>query len=438
MLLNLNCKYLEKFISFKEYFKIKTKIEQAHNLLHFKNSRLKEYLGWVSLPKNYNKTEFNEILNTAKKIQSDSEVLVVIGIGGSYIGTRAAIEFLKSNFYNNLPKNTPNIYFVGNSISASSLCDVLKLCNNKKISLNVISKSGTTTEPMIAFKIFKEFMEKSYGRKETASRIYCTTGAENSVLKTIATENGYKIFNIPKDIGGRFSVLTAAGLLPISVSGANISKIMKGALFAYNDSLSIKSSENQCYKYAAIRNILYKKSKNIEITAFFEPRFSFLGKWIEQLFGESEGKDLKGIFPTSMIFSTELHSMGQFIQDGSRNIFETILFIDNVGNDIKIENSKNMSSFDFLSGKTMNWVNKKAFEGTVAAHEDGNVPVVILQCENASEETLGYIFYFFEKACAISSLIMGVNPFNQPGVENYKKNMFTLLGKPGYENYKKI
>jgi glucose-6-phosphate isomerase len=395
-------------------------------------------IGWVSLPKNYNVLEFEKILKVSKKIQEDSDIFVVVGIGGSYIGARAAIEFLKSDLYNNLPKNTPDIYFVGNSASASSLSDVLELCKGKRISLNVISKSGTTTEPAIAFSIFKEFMEKNYGKEHARSRIYCTTDVEDGDLKSIADENGYDTFVIPKNIGGRFSVLTAVGLLPIAVSGADISELMRGATCAYDDLLKEDIEKNQCYKYAAIRNILYKKAKQIEVMAFFEPRFSFLGKWVEQLFGESEGKDHKGIFPTSMIFSTDLHSMGQFIQDGSKNIFETILFVNHVGKDITIKGDNQLKSLNFLEGKTMNWINKKMFESTAIAHSDGFVPTIVLHARDAFEATLGYIFYFLEKACAISSLIMGVNPFDQPGVESYKKNMFALLGKAGYESIKEI
>ncbi|MDR1467388.1 MAG: glucose-6-phosphate isomerase [Oscillospiraceae bacterium] len=436
-MLKLDCRHLKNFIASHEYSTIKSQIERAHKFLHSEESFC-DNIGWVELPRNYDVLEFNKIIEVAKKIQKDSDILVVVGIGGSYIGARAAIEFLKSDLYNNLPKNTPDIYFVGNSASASSLSDVLELCKDKRISLNVISKSGTTTEPAIAFSVFKEFMEKRYGKKDACSRIYCTTDIEDGDLKSIANENGYETFAIPRNVGGRFSVLTAVGLLPIAVSGANISELMRGASIAHDNLLDEDLEKNHCYKYAAIRNILYRKSKQIEVMAFFEPRFSFLGKWIEQLFGESEGKDHKGIFPTSMIFSTDLHSMGQFIQDGSKNIFETMLFIDHVGKDITVNDNDQIKSLDFLKGKTMSWINKKVFESTAIAHSDGFVPTLILHAKDAFETTLGYIFYFLEKACAISSLVMGVNPFDQPGVESYKKNMFALLGKAGYESRKEI
>jgi glucose-6-phosphate isomerase len=429
-LLKLDCKYLEKYIKNHEYYAIEPQIEKAHNFLHSRKNLRKENVGWVDLPINYDKKEFLRIKKVAEKIKSDSDVLIVIGIGGSYIGSRAAIEFLKSEIYNNLSKDTPDVYFAGKSISASSLDALLKICKNKRVSLNVISKSGTTIEPAIAFTVFKNFMEKNYGKIEASKRIYCTTDKENGDLKKMADSNFYETFVIPKNIGGRFSVLTAVGLLPMAVCGAKIEKVLEGAKFANRNLKKKNLEENDCYKYAAIRNILYRKAKYIEIAAFFEPRFSSLGKWFEQLFGESEGKDSKGIFPSSMIFSTDLHSMGQFIQDGSKNIFETVLYIDEVGNDFMFsEDLAVPNNISFLVNKKISWVNEKAFEGTSMAHSEGGIPVAILHSSVANEQTLGYIFYFLEKACAISSFVMGVNPFDQPGVESYKKHMFALLGK---------
>ncbi|MDR1254214.1 MAG: glucose-6-phosphate isomerase [Oscillospiraceae bacterium] len=433
MKIKLEDKYLNDFINPREYYGIAPQIKTAHELLHSGHGLGSDYTGWLQLPKNYNKQEFQSILDAAKKIQEDTDVFVVIGIGGSYLGARAAIEFLSSQNYNSLPKKTPSIYFIGNSISPMALSETLKLCEGKRVSINVISKSGTTTEPAIAFKVFREFLENQYGKEEASKRIYCTTDRAKGTLKKLADDEGYETFVIPENIGGRYSVLTPVGLLPIAVSGADILNIMEGAAKAHDDFLDDRIDFNICYKYAAIRNILFRKGKLIEILASYEPRFALMSEWFKQLFGESEGKDQKGVFLASVIFSTDLHSMGQLIQDGSRNIFETVLFLDNVKQDIIIkEDPQNMDGLNFLAGKTMSYVNQKAFEGTVIAHTDGGVPNVVLHLPDVSEDTLGYLVYFFEKACAISGYTMGTNPFDQPGVESYKKNMFALLEKPGF------
>lgn len=433
MSVKLELRYLDKFIAPEEYEAIAPQIERAHELLHNGKGLGCDFLGWRDLPKMYDKSILAKIEKVADKIKKTCEVFIVIGIGGSYLGARAAIEFLFGTKYNELSSNRPKIYFVGNSISASELNDVIKLCEGKDVILNVISKSGTTTEPAIAFRILKKFMEDKYGANKASSRIYCTTDKECGALKKLADKEGYETFIIPDDVGGRFSVLTPVGLLPIAVAGANVMDIIHGAMRAMEDFQKCDLNENNCYKYAAIRNILYRKQKNIELLASYEPSFAMMGEWFKQLFGESEGKDHKGIFPASVIFSTDLHSMGQFIQDGSRNIFETVVNINDKNNDITILNDEhNLDNLNFLAGKTMSYVNEKAFEGTALAHVQGGVPVTVINVENRSEENLGYLIYFFEKACAISGYVLGVNPFNQPGVEQYKKNMFELLGKPGF------
>lgn len=430
----LNDSYLANFITKQEYDDMKTRIVEAHNKLMNKTGEGSEYTGWVNLPSNYDKVEFSRIKEASKKIQSDSDVLIVIGIGGSYLGARAAIEFLKTSDYNSLAKNTPQIYFVGNSLSTTELNNTLKLCEGKNVSLNVISKSGTTTEPAVAFRVFREYLENRYGKEEAKKRIYCTTDKEKGTLKSLATKEGYETFVVPDDIGGRYSVLTAVGLLPIAVSGADIDLIMQGALKAQQSLNDADIDKNDCYKYAAIRNILYEKGKSIEILASYEPSFSSMAEWWKQLFAESEGKDNKGIYPSSVIYTTDLHSLGQYIQEGQRNLFETVVKINNTSDNIIIDKDvENIDGLNFLEGKSLAYVNEKAFEGTVLAHTDGSVPNIILEVPQASEEQLGYLIYFFEKACAISGYVLGVNPFNQPGVESYKKNMFALLGKPGYE-----
>ncbi len=363
--------------------------------------------------------------------------MVVIGIGGSYLGARAAIEFLRSPYYNNLKKDTPDIYFAGNGISGSALADLLKICEGKRVSVNIISKSGTTTEPAIAFRVFRELLERQYGEAEAARRIYCTTDKARGTLKQLADQKGYETFVIPDNVGGRFSVLTAVGLLPIAVSGADIAALMRGAADAREAYKDPDLAVNPCYQYAALRNAFYNKGKAVELLVSYEPRFTMMAEWFKQLYGESEGKDHKGIFPASVTFSTDLHSMGQFIQDGSRIMFETVVTIGDCGGDVTIQKDEtDGDGLNFLAGRPMSYVNEKAFQGTVLAHTDGGVPNLVIHMDKADEEDLGRLIYFFEKACAISGYLLGVNPFDQPGVESYKKNMFALLGKPGYESQK--
>ena len=437
MATKLSDRHLQNFINTDEYNGIEPQVEVAHNLLHSGKGLGNDYIGWLDLPCNYDKEEFNRIKIAAEKIKSNTDVFIVIGIGGSYLGARAAIEFLKSQNYNALKKDTPDIYFAGNNISSDYLSNLLSICDGKDVSVNIISKSGTTTEPAIAFRVFRDYLEKRYGKEEAKNRIYCTTDKEKGTLKKLAEREGYESFVVPDDIGGRYSVLTAVGLLPIAVSGADIDKLMLGAAKAREELSNPKLSENDCYKYAAIRNLLYRKGKNTEILVSYEPSFSMMSEWWKQLYGESEGKNHKGLFPASVIFSTDLHSMGQFIQDGSRIMFETVVLIDKAKNDIFIQDDpENVDGLNFLSGRSMSYINRKAFEGTVLAHTDGDVPNVILSIPEANEEELGYLIYFFEKACAIYGYIMGINPFDQPGVESYKKNMFALLVKPGYEAQK--
>lgn len=396
-----------------------------------------DFLGWIDLPVNYDKEEFGRIQKAAEKIQSDSEVLVVIGIGGSYLGARAAIEFLRHGFYNNLPKEqrkTPEIYYCGNSISSSYLAGLLDVIGERDFSVNVISKSGTTTEPAIAFRIFKEKLEQKYGKEGAAKRIYATTDKAKGALKSLATEEGYETFVVPDDIGGRFSVLTAVGLLPIAVSGADIEKLMEGAREGRTLAMESPFEENDALKYAAVRNILLRKGKTIEILANYEPSLHYISEWWKQLYGESEGKNQKGIFPASVDLTTDLHSMGQFIQDGNRILFETVLNVEKSRETVEIhEEPVDLDGLNYLAGKDMDFVNKSAMNGTVLAHTDGNVPNLMIRIPEQNEFYLGELFYFFEFAVGVSGYILGVNPFNQPGVESYKKNMFALLGKPGYE-----
>lgn len=433
----LSDKHLKDFIGSNEYKGIEPQIKLAHNLLHSGKGLGNDFIGWLDLPCNYDKEEFDRIKKAAKKIKSDTDVFIVIGIGGSYLGARAAIEFLKSQNYNALKKDTPDIYFAGNSISSDALSDLLSICEGRDVSINIISKSGTTTEPAVAFRVFRNYLEKRYGKDAARKRIYCTTDKEKGTLKKLSEKEGYESFVIPDNVGGRYSVLTAVGLLPIAVSGSDIDKLMLGARKAREELSNPNINENDCYKYAAIRNILYRKGKSTEILVSYEPKFSMMSEWWKQLYGESEGKDNMGIFPASAIFSTDLHSMGQFIQDGSRTMFETVVLVDKSKNEIIIENdSENVDGLNFLAGKSMSYINKKAFEGTVLAHTDGKVPNIVLSVPEFNEEELGYLIYFFEKACAISGYVLGVNPFDQPGVESYKRNMFSLLGKPGYEAQK--
>ena len=434
MAIKLNLNYLDKFIKEHEYEQMKPLVKMAHETLQNKFKNENKFTGWLDLPENYDKNEFDKIKSAAQKIQKESEALIVIGIGGSYLGARAAIEFLKSLNYNQLPKNTPDIYFVGNNISTSYIQDILKICENKDISINVISKSGTTTEPAIAFRIFREFLEKKYGKEKAKERIYCTTDKEKGALKELATKNGYETFIIPDNIGGRFSVLAAVGLLPIAVAGIDIDKLMLGAKNAQFDFMNDDLDKNDCYKYATIRRILYNKGKDIEILESYEPRMLMFSEWFKQLFGESEGKDNKGIFPTSLNFSTDLHSMGQLLQSGKKNMFETVLLVKSQESEMKIPYFEDdIDKLNYLSDKNVSFVNSQAALGTILAHTSGNIPNIILELSDFSEETLGYLIYFFEKACAISCYMLGVNPFDQPGVELYKNHMFELLGKPGYK-----
>lgn len=433
MSVKLNTNYLDSFIAADELDGIRAQAETAAKILHEKSGLGNDFLGWLDLPENYDREEFERIKKAAKKIQSDSDILIVIGIGGSYLGARAAIEFLKSPLYNNLKKDTPDIYYVGNSINPSYLNEVISICEGKDISVNVISKSGTTTEPALAFRIFKKMLEDKYGKEEAKNRIYATTDKARGTLKNLSDDMGYETFVIPDDVGGRFSVLTAVGLLPIAVAGCDIDALMEGAAKAQKD-FTADFDNNDCYKYAALRNILYRKGKAIELLVSYDPSFGMMAEWYKQLFGESEGKDNKGLFPSSVIFSTDLHSMGQFIQQGSRVMFETVVDIKKPKHDLYLEeDAENLDGLNFLTNQNMSVVNKKAFEGTVLAHTEGGVPNIILELEDTTEKSLGYLIYFFEKACAVSGYMLGVNPFNQPGVESYKSNMFALLGKPGYE-----
>lgn len=436
MALNFSYDYAKAYVNEEEIKNIAPAVLAAHDSLNKKNGLGNDFLGWMDLPVAYDKDEFERIKKAAKKIQSDTDVLIVIGIGGSYLGARAAIEFLKGPFYNSVKKDVPEIYFAGNSISGSYLNDILALCKGKRVSLNIISKSGTTTEPAVAFRVLRSYLEEQYGEEEAAKRIYCTTDKARGTLKALADSKGYECFVIPDDVGGRFSVLTAVGLLPIAAAGADIDALMKGAALA-SEEYNERSIDNPCYTYAAIRNIFYRKGKLTETLVSYEPRFAMMAEWYKQLFGESEGKNNKGILPTSVIFSTDLHSMGQYIQEGNRILFETVVTINDAGSDVTIEKEENDGDgLNFLAGKKMAFVNKKAFEGTVLAHTDGGVPNLVINIDKADEENLGRLIYFFEKACAVSGYVLEVNPFDQPGVEAYKKNMFALLGKPGYEDMK--
>ncbi len=420
----------------KEIMKYRDAVEKAHNELHEISEKEDEFAGWLELPTNYDKEEFDRIKKAAKKIQKNSDVLVVIGVGGSYLGARAVIEALNNTFYNllsNKQRKSPQIFFVGNNISPDYLNDLLECLSQKDISINVISKSGTTTEPAIAFRIFREYLESKYGIDEARQRIYVTTDKAKGALKTLANEEEYETFVIPNNIGGRFSVLTAVGLLPIAVSGIDIEKLMNGARNGqekYNDS---NLKYNNCYRYAVVRNILYKQNKTTEILVNYEPKMLYFIEWWKQLYGESEGKESKGIFPAGAIFTTDLHSLGQYIQEGRRELFETVINIENTKTDIKMKaDEDDLDGLNYLEGKTMNYINHKAMEGTIQAHTQGKVPNIIIDVDRLDEENLGELIYFFELACAISGKILGVNPFNQPGVEAYKKNMFKLLDKPGY------
>ena len=425
------------FIRDHEMESMKAITEEAKKVLLSKSGAGNDYLGWIDLPVDYDKDEFARIKQAAAKIQSDSEVLVVIGIGGSYLGARAAIEFLRHNFYNSVSKEirkTPEIYFVGNSISSTYISNLIDVIGDRDFSVNIISKSGTTTEPAIAFRIFKKMLEKKYGKEEAAKRIYATTDKAKGALKNLATAEGYETFVVPDDVGGRFSVLTAGGLLAIAASGADIDKLMEGAASARERCLNAPFEENDSMLYAAVRNILLRKGKSVEILCDYEPSLHYTLEWWKQLMGESEGKDGKGLFPASVDLTTDLHSMGQFIQDGARIMFETVLNVESPRCSLTIEaEDEDLDGLNYLAGRTVDFVNKSAMNGTILAHTDGNVPKSIVNIPEQNEFYLGELFYFFEFACGLSGYILGVNPFNQPGVESYKKNMFALLGKPGYE-----
>ena len=414
-------------------------VEAAHKTLHEKTGEGNDFLGWVDLPLNYDKEEYARIKAAAKKIQDDSEVLVVVGIGGSYLGARAAIEAMNNEFSAMMTKEErkyPHIVYAGNSISGSYLNHLLAFLENRDFSVNVISKSGTTTEPAIAFRVLKDLLEKKYGKDGAKGRIYATTDAKRGALKTVADEEGYETFVVPDDVGGRFSIYTAVGLLPIAAAGIDTDAMIKGTQDAHKD-FANPTKDNACYLYAATRNCLYRKGKSTEIMVDYEPKMHYFAEWFKQLYGESEGKDNKGIFPAAAGFSTDLHSMGQYIQEGLRNLFETVLHFENVKDDVEIPGAENdLDGLNFLAGKNVSYVNDKAFEGTLLAHTDGGVPNIILNIPELDAYNFGYMIYFFEKACGISGYILGVNPFNQPGVEAYKKNMFGLLGKPGYEDLK--
>jgi len=437
MKLNFNYQFAKNFFNENELKQIKPYVELANEVLTSKSGAGNDFLGWVDLPENYDKDEFARIKKAAEKIKNDSEVLVVIGIGGSYLGAKAAIEFLSHSFYNNLPKDkrkTPEIYFAGTNMSGVYLQHLIEVVGDRDFSVNVISKSGTTTEPAIAFRVFKKMLEEKYGKEEAAKRIYATTDKEKGALKTLATTEGYETFVVPDNVGGRFSVLTAVGLLPIAVAGINIDELMAGAKDAMNDFANKNMDENQALQYAAVRNILHRKGKDLELMVNYEPRVHYLAEWWKQLFGESEGKDGKGLYPTSADFSADLHSLGQYIQEGKRLFFETVVSIGKPEVEFVIESDKdNLDGLNFIAGKTLDYVNKKATDGVILAHIDGNVPNLGVNIPEATPYHLGYTFYFFEKACGVSGYLLGVNPFDQPGVEAYKKNMFALLGKPGYE-----
>ncbi len=438
-MIKLNTKYSESIVAADELGVMAPKAVESMRTLMNKTGEGNDYLGWVTLPTDYDKEEFTRIKRAAEYIKDNSDVFIVIGIGGSYLGARAVIEALKSSNYNLLAKDTPQIYFIGNSISPQSLNEVVALCEGKDICVNVISKSGTTTEPAIAFRVFRELVNSRYSKEEAKKRIFCTTDKAKGTLKSLADEEGYETFVVPDDVGGRFSVLTAVGLLPIAVAGIDIDRLMLGARNAQNELVNEDINTNDCLKYAAVRNCFYNKGKKLECFVSYEPCMTMFNEWLKQLFGESEGKDGKGLFPTSCVFSTDLHSLGQYIQEsGSNLMFETVVNFKTPLSDYVIgEQEGNIDGLNFLAGENLSFVNDRARLGTLLAHTDGGVGNLIIDVEKIDEENIGYLIYFFEKACAVSGYILGVNPFNQPGVESYKKNMFALLGKPGYESEKK-
>jgi glucose-6-phosphate isomerase len=425
------------FMEAHEMEYMKDFVMQAKEKLVSKTGAGNDFLGWIDLPVAYDKEEFARIQKAAEQIRKDSEVLLVIGIGGSYLGARAAIEFLGHSFANMVSKEvrkSPEIYYVGNNISSKYIHDLMDVVGDRDFSINMISKSGTTTEPAIAFRVFKEILEKKYGKEGAAKRIYATTDQAKGALKKVATEEGYETFVVPDDVGGRFSVLTAVGLLPIAVSGADITKLMEGAQAARKEALELPFEENSALQYAAVRNIMLRKGKTIEVVANYEPSLHYISEWWKQLYGESEGKDQRGIFPAAVDLTTDLHSMGQFIQDGNRILFETVLEVQHSCAEILMkEEAVDLDGLNYLKGKSVEFINQSAMNGTILAHTDGNVPNLMVKIPEQNEYYLGQLFYFFEFACGVSGYLLGVNPFDQPGVESYKRNMFALLGKPGYE-----
>ena len=439
MAMNLKMTGVTGFVNPGELDKMAVLMNAANEVLLSRTGAGSDFLGWLDLPVNYDKEEFARIQKAAKKIQGDSDVLVVIGIGGSYLGARAAIEFCKGQMYNGVREaGIPEVYFVGNNISSSYLNDVVKIIGERHFSVNIISKSGTTTEPAIAFRIFKKLLEEKYGKEGAKGRIYATTDKARGALKALSDAEGYETFVVPDDVGGRFSVLTAVGLLPIAAAGVDIEAMMKGAQDAREVCKGGDMSTNPSFQYAALRNILYRKGKGTEILVNYEPALTMMGEWFKQLYAESEGKDHKGIFPTAANFSTDLHSIGQFIQDGTRNLFETVLWVSNSRSEAVIEEAaEDIDGLNYLAGKTVQFVNSKAYQGTLMAHMDGGTPNIIIEIDEADAYHFGYLVYFFEKACGLSGYLLGVNPFDQPGVEAYKKNMFALLGKPGFEERRK-
>ncbi len=439
MSLTVNEKFLQGFLAEHELEYLRPEALSALDRVTGKSGAGSDFLGWVDLPVDYDKEEFARIKAAAERIKKSCDVLVVLGIGGSYLGARAVIEFVKSPLYNNMKKDTPDIYFSGNNISTTALCELLSICEGKDICVNVISKSGTTTETAVAFRVFRDLLYKKYGEEGARERIFVTTDRARGTLKHFADESGFETFVIPDDVGGRYSVLTAVGLLPVACAGVDIDALMKGAADAREACLAKDFDKNPALRYAAIRNALYRKGKAVEILVGYEPYALLFNEWWKQLFGESEGKDNKGLLPDSVIFSTDLHSLGQYIQEGRRTLFETVLDVKESGAEFVIpEDAANIDGLNFLAGKTLDYVNKRAMLGTLLAHNDGGVPNVVIELDDRSEHSLGYLIYFFEMACAVSGYLLGVNPFDQPGVEAYKKNMFALLGKPGYEEAREV
>jgi len=423
-----------EWVSPMELEAFKPRVFSAYDTLISGSGAGSEYTGWLKLPENYSREEFSRVKEAAGRIRSDSQALVVVGIGGSYLGARAAVEYLHSPFYNSLPKNTPDLYFAGNNLSAQYLAEIMTLIGDRDFSVNVISKSGTTTEPAVAFRFFKEQLEKKYGPDGARRRVYATTDARSGALFDLSRQEGYERFVIPDDVGGRYSVLTPVGLLPMAAAGIDIGAVMSGAQRAAKE-LSRRSMDNPALQYAAARNLLYEKGKSIEILASYEPSWRYMTEWWKQLFGESEGKDGRGIFPTGVDLTADLHSMGQYIQQGARSLFETVVTVTSPRGSLAVPSAPGSADgLDFLAGMDINEINEKAMRGTVLAHADGGVPVILIETPRISEDAFGELVYFFELSCGVSGYLLGINPFDQPGVESYKRNMFALLGKPGYED----